>query len=105
VSLPFSFSLILIFCECTPLQPNDKPRDPRIKIEHSLSFTCGFSDSLVVGFFFGYGCSSRDSNGNDGLVVGSSGDFWITTAVLQEMMIIELPVIPCFICIAAMKTI
>jgi hypothetical protein len=73
VSLPFS--LILIFCECTPLQPNDKPRDPRIKIEYSLSFSCGFSDSLVVGFFFGYGCASRDSSGNDGLVVGSSGDF------------------------------
>jgi hypothetical protein len=40
-----------------------------------LSFSCGFSNSLVVGFFFGYGCASRDSNGNDGLVVGSSGGF------------------------------
>jgi hypothetical protein len=44
--------------------------------QRDLSFSCGFSNILVVGYFFGCGCASRDSNGNNGLVVGSSGDFF-----------------------------
>jgi hypothetical protein len=63
--------------------------------QRDLSFSCGFSDSLVVGFFFGRGCASRDSNGNDCLVLGSSGDFLdcgscVTGSELSELTLLNL---------------